>query len=574
MMDTIMTSGKVEETFAGLGFCKLDFTGEDKIEALKKLYTEQLTNEKVSGMMVSHNRGDYHRNLAVSEAIHNLLADELELHFPNHRFFVAHFIVKEAGNSDSFQLHQDWNIVDESKYNSYQLWLPLQLSYPENGGMFFVPRSQHFNQALRSGSFGIPRVKLESEIYPYLSYARLYPGQAAIFSPSLLHGSFSNATPENRISVLINLVEKEAITNYYHFNKNNGTTEIYPIDAAQLLAHLPALEQGLNPLANYGHTTLPAPVQNNAAISLTRIIDWIKADRAKLNLPADYEFRQYETIRDPDLGKKVNHDGYAVIKLLTEPEIAHLRNCFAEFFPDRSRFSGRYNSMNHTDSASRKEIHNRIQQTISNRLELYFKDYYSPISILYSKHADGVNDTDWHTDPSLMLNQHLEPVYTLWCPLLDIGERNGVLQVVPGSHRLVNKLISTCFSDFSPTPKIGTIYNKYRTSFNLKAGEAILFDARLVHGSLPNVSDVERDCIVLKIAPIGANYINVTPTSNPGVFNLYRQNDDYFYSNVVTSHSSEADTGELIGPFYYFKNPASDSEIELQLSRFGRYELL
>ncbi len=568
MMDSITVTAPADRHIADLGFCKLDFTGQDKIEALKKLYSEQFSTEKVDGMMVSHNHGSYEKNLAVSEAIYGLLKEELELHFPNHRFFVGHFIVKEAGNTNSFQLHQDWNIVDESKHSSYQLWIPLQLSYPENGGMFFIPRSQHFNNALRSGSFGIPRVNLEPEVYPYLSYTRLFPGQATVFSNRMLHGSFSNATPENRLSVLVSLVEKDAPTLYYHHNKGESKTEVYPVDAPGLLKHLSVLETGQNPFTVEPLAVEPAPVQNNEATSLADVISWIKKDRAQLNVPADYVFRQYQTIKDPELEKTINHYGYTVIQLLTAPEIVQIRQYFAKYFPDRSGYSGRYSSMNHVDGQVRKEIHDLIQQTISHRLQLYFKDHYSPISILYSKRADGVNDTDWHTDPSLMLNQHLEPVFTLWCPLIDIDERHGVLQVVPGSHRLVNKIICPCFRNFSPTPERAAVYNKYGKSFKLKAGQAILFDAHLVHGSLPNLSDRERDCIVMKVAHQGSAYINLIPTENPDVFDLYRQNDDYFFSNVVTKHAEEADTGIYMGPSYFFEDQITDQEVDNLLNTY------
>lgn len=548
------------------GFGKINFTTPEKIDELKQLYQSSLFDDGVNGMTVSHNRGGYERSRFIHEEIFKILNPDVKRHFPGYRFFLSHFVVKHAGNQDSFQLHQDWNIVDEEKFKSFQIWIPFDLSYPENGGMFFIPGSHHFNKSLRSGSFGIPRIQIDKSIYPYLSYARLFPGQALVFGNNTFHGSFSNITAESRICALINIVEENAQTLYYHLNKKSNTTEIYPIDANGLLLHLPQLETGACLFTEAPLRSSPAPVQNQDSLTLSDLRNWIKNDRITLDLREDYEFHHYPLIKDAELEKKVNHEGYQVIDFLTEPEITALIHLFEKYFPDRSGFKGRYNSMNHQDSQARHEIHSEIARIIKQRLELYFKDYYTPICILYSKRADGVNDTDWHTDPTLSLNQQLEPVYTIWCPVIDIDERNGVLQVVPGSHRLVNKLVSPCFDDFSPTASRSAILNKHRKSFSLKAGQGILFDARLVHGSLPNFSDRERDCIVLKVAHLGTSFISLSPTDAADLFRLYEQSDDYFFSNVVTKHRDIADSGVLKGSYFHYKDSTTDAEAEERLS--------
>ena len=566
MMETEIVETGADKSIADLGFCKLNFIGKDKIEALRKLYTDQLTDEKVDGMMVSHNRGDYRRNLFISEAINDILEDELAEHFPNHRFFVAHFIVKEAGNNNSFQLHQDWNIVDEGKYSSYQLWLPLQFSYPENGGMFFIPRSQHFSNALRSGSFGIPRVPITPEIYPNLSYTRLHPGQAVVFSNNVLHGSFSNATPENRLSVLVNIVHKDAPTIYYHMNEGQQQTEIYPLDARGLFQHLPELEKGINPFTVLPEAVLPLTKQNNEAISLQNIFDWIVKDRAALDLPVDYEFKQNQILKDESIERKLNQNGYAVINLLTEHETAELMQGVERYFPDRNKFTGRYSSMDQQDSVMRKEIHNYIQSIINERLQLFFKDYYCPISIYYCKRADGVKDLDWHTDPHFMLNQHLEPFYAVWCPLMDVNERNGVLQVAAGSHRILNSLVH--IGRKWPFKEHRDILEKYHTTFNLKAGQAIVFDARLVHTSTTNVSDKERVCVVMRITHKNSDFFSVTTRENGTLGEMYSQNQDYFYCDSVVDHLNQAPvTGINTGNYYFFDEKVSPEAIAEKLSK-------
>jgi ectoine hydroxylase-related dioxygenase (phytanoyl-CoA dioxygenase family) len=42
-------------------------------------------------------------------------------------------MVKSKGENGSLHPHQDWNIVDEREFNSYNIWLPLVDVNAENG---------------------------------------------------------------------------------------------------------------------------------------------------------------------------------------------------------------------------------------------------------------------------------------------------------------------------------------------------------------------------------------------------------------------------------------------------------
>jgi ectoine hydroxylase-related dioxygenase (phytanoyl-CoA dioxygenase family) len=78
----------------------------------------------------------------------------------------------------------------------------------------------------------------------------------------------------------------------------------------------------------------------------------------------------------------------------------------------------------------------------------------------------------------------------IWCPLIDLTKTNGVLYVLPGSHRLF------------PTYRGSSIPNIYENVYDvienymipkfLKAGEAIIFDQSIIHYSPPNVSNEIR----------------------------------------------------------------------------------
>ena len=96
-----------------------------------------------------------------------------------------------------------------------------------------------------------------------------------------------------------------------------------------------------------------------------------------------------------------------------------------------------------------------------------------------------------HRDRTIMADPTI-PVISAWCPLVDIDDSRGNLMLLPGSHRLPNV----------ETAGVERFYAGYETELKrmcvsrpLKAGEAILFDNRLLHWSLPNLSEQERPVV-------------------------------------------------------------------------------
>jgi ectoine hydroxylase-related dioxygenase (phytanoyl-CoA dioxygenase family) len=552
-----------------LGFYKFSFTSADIISEAKLLYKRFYGEKKTIGMQVTHNTGSEKMNIEVSRLIGQLLYNDIERHFPSFRFFIGHFIVKQARNGSDFQLHQDWSIVDESKYKSLQLWIPLELSYPENGGMCFLPRSNTFHTNHRSGSFGIPRIPIIESLHPYLSYVRLCPGEAVAFENRLFHGSFSNASGDERLTLLLNLVSKDATTQYYHFNTEKSCCEVYEVNDEILLTHLPKLEKGELPFLTNPVSSKPATQKNNTEITADDLINWVIDDRKKIGCKQHYEFKQFNIIKDEELEKRINHDGFAVIDLLDAEAIKALSPLFEFHFKNRSDYSGRYSSMDSLDGEQRLSIHNKIVEAISSSIDKYFSNWKIPISIIYSKRADGVDDTDWHQDPSFMLNQHLEPIYAIWCPLVDVDKSGGVLGIIPGSHKVMHELRNPLRKWLLASNR--RELDKCAYYFNLKAGEAIIYDSRTIHSSSPNLSSIERDCIVLRITHKKAEFFSME-FCDESTTEIWTQEESFFFSQKAREHDLISNTGCKIGKMALFEPLLSSAGVLGKLNEHVLYE--
>jgi hypothetical protein len=103
-----------------------------------------------------------------------------------------------------------------------------------------------------------------------------------------------------------------------------------------------------------------------------------------------------------------------------------------------------------------------------------------------------------HQDWSI-IDERKYRAYSLWIPLCDSTTKNGTLYAMKGSHKFPLNIRGTGIPS-----KYGPLFNeaeKYLKPIKVKAGEALLFDSRLLHYSPPNKSNKSRTAIVNNIIP-------------------------------------------------------------------------
>jgi hypothetical protein len=93
------------------------------------------------------------------------------------------------------------------------------------------------------------------------------------------------------------------------------------------------------------------------------------------------------------------------------------------------------------------------------------------------------------------------------CYLAETTIENGALRVLPGSHHAsapIHAHLPDAHSRFPTDPDPGDPAMSNlpgQVTLALKAGDAVVLDYRLLHGTHANTSDFRRDCIILNFAP-------------------------------------------------------------------------
>src|SRR5262245_39076862 len=142
----------------------------------------------------------------------------------------ASFVVKEAHPRGVVPPHQDWTFVDETRFRSATVWVPLVDIDVDNGALGAIHGSHRFfpTQVRSSPS---PQCKsLLSDhlwsIFPYLDVRPLRAGQAFIFDNATIHGSPPNVTPRPRIAAGIGVTRAEAGLRHTYLLPGTNPAEI------------------------------------------------------------------------------------------------------------------------------------------------------------------------------------------------------------------------------------------------------------------------------------------------------------------------------------------------------------
>lgn len=130
-----------------------------------------------------------------------------------------------------------------------------------------------------------------------------------------------------------------------------------------------------------------------------------------------------------------------------------------------------------------------------------------------------------HVHPIFTLEQSASTVFC-WCALEDMDDANGVMQVLPGSHKLFP--IMPMYGQepyFLPawdeiTARMENVY--------LKAGEALLFDESLIHASKSNSTNRHRLALATHCIPGALEPIALFP-SHAGQYKVYSTGSEFGY---------------------------------------------
>lgn len=229
----IFVNADLQQEFDTKGFVQIDLLSPEDIAALRSLYAEYFP-ESPRAFHSSSYLHDFARKKEISNAIVEIMRPRLDRIFHNFCYFGSAFLTKNTGRESQMPLHQDWTIVDESRYVAVNIWSPLQDTDAHNGGLQVLPGSHRFLPILRCPTLPFFFEPYNAQIQPHLLQLTVPAGQAVVLNQALLHASPPNMSDTMRLAITTGIKTAQAPMRF-HFQPEPGKIEVFAMDDDFLL---------------------------------------------------------------------------------------------------------------------------------------------------------------------------------------------------------------------------------------------------------------------------------------------------------------------------------------------------
>lgn len=247
------------------------------------------------------------------------------------------------------------------------------------------------------------------------------------------------------------------------------------------------------------------------------------------------------TFFNPSHDSSYRENGYIILDLLTESDLRELRSAFTRV--ERWHQSDIVASVLLIDLDLRRSIHESVAPVLERQLLPVLRNYRFVLANFVSKRAaSAVGKFPLHQDPTFVEEGQRAGISS-WCPLVDVDLNNGCLGVVPGSHRLNNTYRQPAmlpYPDWVPT-----LESTHMCYLPMRAGQVLLMDNRVIHGSPPNLSDSIRAVAAGVAVPRESPLLccHVVGKDSDQKTHVYEVPDDFYLRHFMTTRPAE---GQLI----------------------------
>lgn len=196
------------------GYVVLPFLNEIEVQSLVNLYYQYHT-EKKEGFYATAHSTDSDFKMHLNAEILKQFSRGIEEYFFECRPLGGSFIAKYSGQYGSLPPHQDWSIVDEAHFRSFNIWIPLVDTNEENGAIAVLPRSHRLVNSYRGVNIPDPFFNISDYTIKHHHVLNMKAGEALLYDHRLLHASSINKTETPRLAVVFGIIPNEAEMRYY-----------------------------------------------------------------------------------------------------------------------------------------------------------------------------------------------------------------------------------------------------------------------------------------------------------------------------------------------------------------------
>lgn len=215
---------------------------------------------------------------------------------------------------------------------------------------------------------------------------------------------------------------------------------------------------------------------------------------------------------DPLVQEEFLREGFVTTRLLDTAQADALRAEISAInagnWAVNHRDASNYLSMYDKDEARKAKVDAAVQRAIYPAFADHLRDFKPVVNTLFAKPAFA---------PGTPLHQHapvsqrpFEAHITVWCALSDCGPETSALFVVPRSHQLYRFLRVYQRPNYFDAYR-DVLVERHARPLTFKAGEALIMENSLLHGSFGNQGSEARMAVGTLLMPEGSDFMLYRP---------------------------------------------------------------
>jgi len=192
------------------------------------------------------------------------------------------------------------------------------------------------------------------------------------------------------------------------------------------------------------------------------------------------------------------------------------------------------------------EIRAQFGQILTGFYNAHFKNFRSLNESFLIKPAFQKDELLLHQD-FCYTEEEQYAAYNIWIPLADVSAENGAITVLPGSQH--------CFKNYrsSTLPTLRVSMQKFPPEkvkiLPMQAGQVLLFNSAVFHGSLPNLTNHDRTIVTATITHEKADYVYYHSPGETGKVKMIGLDDDAYLRDLNRISNREQPNGKLLRQF-------------------------
>ncbi len=229
----------------------------------------------------------------------------------------------------------------------------------------------------------------------------------------------------------------------------------------------------------------------------------------------------FNTKSNTELAEK----GYTIVDFLNSKQVKSLFDFYIAN-PNVSP-SAFHTTHFHTDLVYKQRVQQFIFDTLRRNFEQHFVFHQPVFANFMVKEGAGNNSMPLHADWTYV-DESKSSSYAIWIPLVDTNTQNGCIGVIPFSHYLSYPIRGPRILQWTcPTEEI--LIEKLGKLFPMQTGQALIYNHRTLHYSMPNESNHLRPSINVSLTPKDEPIIHYTMPEGEKEVIKFKVTNDFFF---------------------------------------------